>query len=94
VVTEARRSGVFLLLMHEVMAELRRRAVPSLFATITHTNHESVAAHERLEYRVVLTLSRVQFPGAALYRSRPPGERACWAMAAHRAPAVTIAVPG
>jgi hypothetical protein len=94
VVTEARRTGVFLLLMHEVMAELRRQAVPSLFATITHTNHESVAAHERLQYRVVQTLSRVQIPGAALYRNRPPGGRARWVMAAHRAPAVTIAVPG
>jgi hypothetical protein len=93
VIVEARRGGAFLVLMYEVLAELRRQAVPSLFATITHTNWESLAAHERLHYRIVLTLSRLQIPGAGLYRSQPPGGRARYATATRRAPVLTITAP-
>ena len=93
VVVEARRAGAFAMLMYEVFEELRRQAVPSLFATITHTNPESFHAHARLQYQVAMTLSRVQIPGGGLYRSRPPGGRARYAATASRAPALTIVTP-
>ena len=93
VVPAARRHGAFVVLMYEVFEELRRQAIPSLFATITHTNPESFHAHARLQYQVVMTLSRLQLPGSGLYRSRPPGEGARYAAAASRAPSVTIVAP-
>jgi hypothetical protein len=93
VVMEARRAGAFAVLMYEVLEELRRQAIPSLFATITHTNPESFHAHARLQYQVVMTLSRLQLPGGGVYRSRPQGGRALYAATASGAPRLTIVAP-
>jgi GNAT superfamily N-acetyltransferase len=94
VLQEARLAGAFVVLMAELLAELRRRGASSVFGTITHTNRESLVAHQRAGYRLALTLSRVQLPGVSLCRIHPPAGSPHYATFARRAPELVIQAPG
>jgi len=93
VLPKARLAGAFVVLMCELLAELRRRGASSVFGTITHTNRESFHSHQRLGYGIALTLSRVQLPGLCLYRILPSGDRARCSVSTRGAPEIPIAAP-
>jgi len=90
---EARLGGVFVVLMGDLLAELRRRGAGSIFGTITHTNRASRLSHQRVGYRLALTLSRVWMPGLSFCRSAHPGSRPCYTAFARRAPELRIDAP-